>query len=302
MALSETSPTAESSILRRLWLRLPVWARAITTGYFVMSLGGLLTFPLLMANLKVLPSVPWSLPVAALVLWVYWQYLAGRGWPRSTAEARRHCLRARSLSPALWRSALLAGGFGSLSVVALRFLLPRLFRMPLLGLGVDLSDLPLVTVWGVIATVALTAGVAEEAGFRGYMQRPLEERYGLATAIAVTGFMFWVAHLSHGWLGLTHLPFHLAVSLVLGVLVFRTGSIWPAVVLHTAADMMLIPIYLFQKPTFLYQTLTVGPVWETGFDASFMAVLATMIVFAVATVVAFKRLGEAVSRNRLPGR
>lgn len=290
IASTEISAAAESSKLRRLWLKLPVWVRAISMGYLVMSVGGLVSFPLVMANLRVLPSVPWSLPVVALTLWVYWQYLAGKGWPQSTAESRRHSLRARPMSAAFWGRALVAGGLGSVSVIALRFLLPRLFRMTPPSLGVDLTDTPLLTVWGIIVTVALVAGITEEAGFRGYMQRPLEERYGLAAAIVITGFVFWFAHLSHGWLGLSHLPFHLAVSLVFGVLVARCGSIWPAIALHTAADLLLIPIYLFEKPDFLYRSLIVGPVWETGVDASFIAFLLATVVFGLASVVAFRRL------------
>ena len=47
---------------------------------------------------------------------------------------------------------------------------------------------------------ALVSGIAEEAGFRGYMQSMMERRYGPAVAIAPTSLVFGFAHLSHGFL------------------------------------------------------------------------------------------------------
>jgi len=42
---------------------------------------------------------------------------------------------------------------------------------------------------------APAAGIIEEAAFRGYMQGPIERRFGLLPAILITGTMFAVAHL-----------------------------------------------------------------------------------------------------------
>jgi len=41
------------------------------------------------------PAVPWSVPLLAVYMWFFWQYLQGRWWPRSTNQARRRYLRAR---------------------------------------------------------------------------------------------------------------------------------------------------------------------------------------------------------------
>jgi hypothetical protein len=45
----------------------------------------------------------------ALMLWVMWQYLGGRWWPRTTAEARRRNLRALPVSRRVFLWALVAG-------------------------------------------------------------------------------------------------------------------------------------------------------------------------------------------------
>jgi membrane protease YdiL (CAAX protease family) len=39
------------------------------------------------------------------------------------------------------------------------------------------------------------AGIVEEAAFRGYMQRPIEQAHGIGLAILITGTMFALVHL-----------------------------------------------------------------------------------------------------------
>src|SRR5436305_15138534 len=62
-------------------------------------------------NLKTTPAFPWAVVVMAPLLWLMWQVLGGRGWPRSTAEARRSLLRARPVSGRTFAWALVAGLF-----------------------------------------------------------------------------------------------------------------------------------------------------------------------------------------------
>ncbi|SRR5712692_5923876 len=70
---------------------------------------------LAVSNLRTSPAVPWAVPVMAILLWVMWQYLGGKWWPRSTTEARRRYLRANPVSGRAFAWALLAG---TLSIVA----------------------------------------------------------------------------------------------------------------------------------------------------------------------------------------
>src|SRR5437588_12687360 len=53
--------------------------------------------------------------------------------------------------------------------------------------GYDLSYIPSLPLkWIAVVISAISAGVCEETGFRGYMQRPIEQRHGAATAILVS--------------------------------------------------------------------------------------------------------------------
>jgi membrane protease YdiL (CAAX protease family) len=223
------------------WQWLPVVVRAVVVGTLV---GGMATLPwsvLVGANFKLWPSVPWSVPVMALYLWIYWQYVGGKGWPASTAESRRRDLRARSLSGPLWRWSLLAGSLGIVSLLALRIVSDSLFdagreRFP------DVSAYPFLTVASIIVMASVVAGVAEEAGFRGYMQGPIERRHGPLVAILVVGTLFWLAHFTHyigrGWMFFGLMWYFLGAAALYGTLAYLTGSILPGVVLHALGNVV----------------------------------------------------------------
>jgi membrane protease YdiL (CAAX protease family) len=83
---------------------------------------------------------------------------------------------------------------------------------------------------GEVAFYILAVAVApllEEFGFRGWIQRPLEKRWGAQPAIAVTAVLFALAHLEP-----QAVPVRLAAGLVLGHAVYATRSIWAGVALH----------------------------------------------------------------------
>jgi hypothetical protein len=63
----------------RLWRWLPVWLQALILSQVVVGLGGLPPDLLLFGNLKLLPVLPWALPLTCLWLWWLWRYLSGRG-------------------------------------------------------------------------------------------------------------------------------------------------------------------------------------------------------------------------------
>lgn len=224
-----------------VWARLPITLRAVIVGSFVMSMATVPCGSLLRANFAFASSVPWSAPLVAIYLWLYWRYLRGKGWPQSTAEFRRTNLRAHSLPGHVWRWSLLAGGLGWASVLGLRIVIDILFELP--GDSVSsLSSYPLLTILSYIVGVSVLAGVAEEAGCRGYMQAPIEQRHGPVIAILVVGIVFWLSHgiafVGHWWMFLGRLWFYLGASAVFGSVAYLSGSILPGVVLHTAANLV----------------------------------------------------------------
>ena len=286
------------SIAIRLWNRLPVVLRAIVLAELIADIGGLLPDLFMVANLKFSPSIPWLLPATALWLWIFWRYLNGEGWPRSTAESRRRDLRARPLSGTVWFWSLLAGGLAMVSVVSFSFLTVRLANLPrdAFKLPIDLSHYPIWTTVSVLLAISAVAGIVEEAAFRGYLVSQVQRRHGWILAVLISGVMFFVSHLGHAYVTLAFLPFFLVVSSLHGFLVYLARSILPSVVLHSVADMIVIPIQYG-----LIGHVSVSPVWKTGMDSAFITSVVLIVTFGILAVPAFRRLANVTKALRADG-
>jgi len=135
---------------------------------------------------------------------------------------------------------------GGLSVVALWLTYAALgnFNRPV-PLSHEAATLPM---WALISAVIMSAAVtaiAEESGFRGYMQVPIEERFGAAVAVGVSSIIFVMVHISHGVTPLLRNgPYYAAAGCVYGVLAYQTRSILPSLVLHFAGDIFTFGIRL----------------------------------------------------------
>lgn len=216
--------------------RVPVVIRALLLGLAVMLACQLPWSVLITANLRFRPSLRWAVPIMACYLALCWCYLNGWGWPRQYAQTRGDRFRARGLPAAVWLKAM-AAGVAAIAVVALlQQVYGRLVHLPVPPMP-DLSAYPPLTVLFALLMSALVAGFAEEAGFRGYMQSMIERAHGPVLAIAIVSIAFAAIHLSHGInYILPRLPYYFVVSVIYGVITYRTGSILPALVIHAGGD------------------------------------------------------------------
>jgi membrane protease YdiL (CAAX protease family) len=256
--------------------------------FAITVLAGGIWSALLVANLRSSPAVPWSVPVMTLLLWLMWSYLGGKGWPRSTSDARRHYLRAnrRSARTYLWSFAA-----GVLSVVALAgywIVLFRLVKMPPNALP-DVSSYPRMTVALMILMGSLVAPFMEEAGFRGYFQVALEREFRGPVAVIVSSLGFAFAHFAHGILWPKLLVYFL-VGVAFGATAYLTNSTLPAILPHMIGD---LAFFTLVWPHDAARRL----VSDSGTDNWFWIHVAQAIVFTVLAVLAFQRLARESSQD-----
>ena len=79
--------------------------------------------------------------------------------------------------------------------------------------------------------ISLAPGFSEEMLFRGYSQRRLIERWGGWTAILVTSAIFAIIHIAPHTV-----VFAFPIGIWLGLMAWRSGSIWPGVIAHAAVN------------------------------------------------------------------
>jgi len=205
-------------------------ALAVLTGIVVLR-GGNLPWVALLAplNLRVGTVAPWAVLPMAIYLWCYWKYIGGSWVSKATAGKRRANLRANLLSAEVWGASLAAGLLGFAAIGAMLVLMTRLVKLPESAPVTTPTGMPAITAFVLLVMSSVVAGVTEEAAFRGYMQGPIERRYGLALAILVNGTVFGLLHFPNHpadvWM---MLPYYIAVSAAYGGLTWATNSILPA--------------------------------------------------------------------------
>ncbi len=271
-----------------------VIVKAVIIGMLVMLAGTIPRNIIFVANLRYYPNFPWAVPLVAVYLWFFWRYLNGAGQPASTAAERRTSLRANRVSFRVWSWALLAGGLGIVALVIALRVANRMVVLPQQQLP-DLTQVPKFTILSLLLMAAPVAGIVEEAAFRGYMQRPIERRYGLAIAVLVTGTMFAVAHLDFT---LALWPYYVAVAAIYGTITYLTESILPAVVLHTSGNIYSnIDLWRHGQAEWQASSGATELIWQTGIDASFWVSLITLFIVGAATVGAFFKLARAARKS-----
>jgi len=242
------------------------------------------------SNLRVLPVVPWAIVPMAVYLWFYWQYIGGRLGSRDKAATRRANLRANRVSPDVWAMSLVTGLIGFAAIMALLAIMARLVTMPESARITLPEGMPSLTVFLLLVMSSVVAGVTEEAGFRGYMQGPIERQYGLATAILVNGVMFGLLHFpnfsSQPSAVFMMLPYYVAVSAVYGGMTWATNSILPSLTLHALGNVFsLTRHWTTGRPEWEISANTPTLVWATGVDAAFAG--AVMACVALGSLMAW---------------
>lgn len=81
--------------------------------------------------------------------------------------------------------------------------------------------------------VSVTAGLCEETLYRGFLTWYIAGWTGPWAAIVLSSLIFGLGHV---YLGLAHVPRTFLVGLVLAVLAYFSGSLWPSIVIHAAMD------------------------------------------------------------------
>jgi len=258
-----------------------VWSGLLA--FFILVIGQGVWGALLIGNLKTSPTIPWCAPAMAIVLWLFWQYLGGNGWPHSTSEVRHRYLRANRVPGPVLTWAVVAGVLSIISLAGLWIVLFQLVKMPPNVID-DFSKYPKLTAALVVVTASLVSPLTEEAAFRGYCQSILEREFAGTPAILISTVFFTAAHLVHG-LFWPKLLVYFLVGIVFGVTAYLTKSVLPALPGHIIGDMAF---FVLVWPHDAARRL----VWDTGADTWFWIHVAQAAVFAGLAILAFFKLSN----------
>lgn len=254
-----------SNQISLVWNRLPLILRSVFTGFIVSSIG-IAIWTFMFSKI----AAPWSVLPMIIALWAYLKFFSGR-W-RST-----------KLSPSVWKKSIPAAILFVIIVQASFVITFRLVDFPSEKFTADyriLDNMPLWVAFTVLIMSSIVAGICEETGFRGYMQAPLEKKYGPSRAIIITSVIFMLIHLSHSWAS-PILPHIFFASVLLGILAYKTGSLIPGIIGHSILDIFDYSVW--------WSNITGGfhmqTIFKTGIDLHFII---WAMVFILALFVFFR--------------
>jgi membrane protease YdiL (CAAX protease family) len=188
-----------------------------------------------------------------------------------------------------------AGGLGIVALIFGLRAVNRLVTLPQQEVP-DLTQVPSVTVAALLLMAAPVAGVIEESAFRGYMQGPIERRFGIVIAILITGTMFAVAHLDFTWI---LWPYYVAVAAIYGMVTYLTDSILPAIVLHTGGNVFSNTDLWLHGQAEWQASGSAALIWGAGPDASFWFTVMAFVIMGAATIGAYVRLARVAGARKL---
>jgi membrane protease YdiL (CAAX protease family) len=189
------------------------------------------------------------------------------------------------LPPSVWKWSMICAILFVIIVQASFVITFRIIEFPTERFTADfktLDSLPNWVAWAVLIMSSIVAGICEETGFRGYMQVPLEKKYGAATAIILTSVVFMLIHLSHS-LAASILPHIFFASVLLGILSYKSGSLIPGIIGHSVLDIFDYSIW-WTDITGGFQKQTIS---RTGIDLHFII---WTLIFLFALFVFFRAI------------
>ena len=264
--------------------RLGLVALAGLAAFAITFIGQTVWGVMVLANVKLTPALPWAAAVMPPILAALVLFLAGRIGPKRTAEARRALVPLAPVSARAWTWSLLAGGAGVIAAAALWTVMATIVRVPP-NILPDTHGIPLQTLIPTLLVSIAAAPLSEEIAFRGYAMGLIRRRFSPIHALVIVSALFAAVHLTQGLYPPKLLVYFLA-GLTFGFVALRTGSLLPAMVVHSFADLTFFTLVWSHDAG---RRL----ISEGGADGWFYANLATLAVFTPLCLLAFARLVKA---------
>ena len=277
--------------------KIPIWIKAIFFGFIILEFGTKLLSIIALANIKRSPNIPWSFPLMAIVLFLVWKYLDGKGIPKSTQKNRHLWMRANALALKQrkwsWISAILLGA----AILVFIILGAQLMDVPSGQINQieRISVYPFWTILSLIIMTSLVAGIMEEISFRGYMQKPMEIRYGPKKAILIVALFFTLLHLPNATITPQLIPIFFVGSIGWGVLAYLTNSIIPGIVMHCIVDLISY-LWIWRNLEFA-KIIYSENIIKNGIDMPFMILLFVLLALLLVLMYSFRKLHGINTQN-----
>jgi len=274
----------------RLIRRAGGFGLAAAVSFGIVAYGQGLWQPLVVANMRFHPEIPWAAPTMALLLAGLLAWLSGKGWPAATSGRRRELFRWNRMP---WATFFLAIGAGLLGLAAFGgawIAVADLVHIPP-GVQPKVTGVPLPTVISFLVMGALAAPLSEEAAFRGYAMGMLQKAWGHAgAAIVGSSLLFAAVHFVQG-LDAVKLGLYFGAGLLFATIGYLTNSLYAVMVVHSLGDVLGFTVLWPHDQ--VHHAMGFADPW-------FAPALAALVVFTPLAILAFMKLAQVGAGLREP--
>jgi sodium transport system permease protein len=262
---------------------LALWAVTILLSFYVTPS---LSHLGLLAILAVVELGLITAPTALAALLAKWRWIDTFNW--RPARARDYL-------------GAVLGGLGLVPVASTLFVLqnkfwpagPEYFRMNTEALAIGVQGHPYLSV----LFVGVLAGFCEEFLYRGPIQTSLLRKLPPFPALLIGAALFSAAHLDlHGF------PLRLLLGLALGFVVYRTRSIFPAMLLHGLYDASQVAYLSYQVQTLGIDKAVEHASTPEPLTAGSLLLVALGVAFLAAAYYLFRPSVISATSNAVPPR
>ncbi|MFY0632116.1 MAG: CPBP family intramembrane metalloprotease [Flavobacteriaceae bacterium] len=246
-----------------LWMKIPLVIRAIILGFSISTLG----VTIWAIAPAFIPGI-WSVVFMAIILILFIRFFSGKWIKNTTQQFRKDNFKSTKLSSYKLKWGVLAALLMAFIVQASLTFIFRLMEYPEAMFKAEyeiIGKLPVASAWIFIIMASLVAGICEEVGYRGYLQTPLEKKYGAKIAIGITSAVFVVIHLHQAWAP-SIIPLIFMASALLGYMSYCFKSIIPGIIAHVTFDIFNFSYWWSD----LLGKFTLQPISKTGVDQHFV--------------------------------
>jgi membrane protease YdiL (CAAX protease family) len=280
----------KDSSVKRIWNKIPLIFRAIILGFFISTIG-VISWSLLATFIP----MPWSFILMIALLWFYIKYFSGSWNPKNTKLFRKQNFRKPKLSFNAWLLSIV----GIILIVLIEqsglVVTFRLMEFPAERFSQEysfLENVPTWAAWLVVIMISAVAGICEEIGFRGYMQVPIEKKYGPVMAISIVSIIFVIVHLHQAWSGpiISQIFF---ISVLFGSIAYYSNSLIPGIIAHFIMDICNFSFWW----TKLGHQFDKKTIFETGIDYHFISWIGTFLISIGLFIYVMSRLKSIKNIN-----
>lgn len=265
--------------------------KAILLGFLISSIG-----VVSWAVIATYIPMPWAFLLMSALLVVYWNFFSGSWGSQRLRKFLNENFRKSHLSSKTW--------FWSLIGVILIVLIEqsglvvtfRLIEFPAERFLEEyrfLGQVPRWIAWMVVVMIATVAGICEEVGFRGYMQVPLEKRFGPVISIGIVSIVFVLVHLHQAWSGpiLIHIFF---ISALFGAIAYYSQSLLPGIIAHIIMDIFNFAFWWSD----LVGQFDKKPISATGIDVHFVLWILVFLMSVVFFLLILRSIKHSIIEQK----